>query len=179
MAVLEHRKNKDGSFSYRVQIRRNGVTIYKTFNTEEDARVFLWYKERLIDNMKNYELSLKETISFFHTIDLKCASMKNPKEIERMRILKVAFSEHFGGDKFLSKLTYDDWVNFAKYLLQKDVYRGAKTEVGKRKMSISTLRRTFAYISSCFSYAQSKGIDIENHPLMVIRTFISPKLNSQ
>jgi hypothetical protein len=82
-------------------------------------------------------------------------------------------------DKFISEISYDDWLTVAKSLLDSDVYKGAKTENGKRKMSIVTLLRRFGYISSIISYAQQQNIPIDNLPLKIIQTFIRPLMDKK
>lgn len=178
MARIEKRENKDGSFSYRVQIRKKGMDIYKTFSTEEAANLYSFYKESLIDNMVSFDVDLGKRVCLSHIVELKLKTIdpSDKRTINAYEKCLENFLFAFGKDPFLCDLTYDDWLETAKKIYEIPVYRGGKNERCKRKMSLETFRRYFAYMSSSISNAHSLGIELENHPLKVIRTFISPKL---
>lgn len=180
MAVIQKRKNGDG-FSYRVQIRKKGTEIYKSFITEEDAKLYAFYKERLIDNMAAFDVPLKLRVNLRQIIELKISSLdKTPKRAaEEFETAYARVSKYIKENKFIIDISMDDWLNIAKSMLQDDVFYGSKTENGKRKMSLLTLRRYFANISSAISYAQSQGIEIDNLPLKVIQTYINPKIKNK
>jgi len=162
MASISERENKDGTITYRVSIRKKGSSLEKSFYTKEDAELYSYYKERLIDNMSNFEVPIKDMVRMEEIIEMKKKSIldsdrrtKNSYDVNLSR-----FNEFFGKDKFLCNISYDDWVKFAKHLSDLTVYRGAKTEIGARKMSINTLRKVLAEFSSAFSHAISLGINI-------------------
>lgn len=176
MANIEKRLNADGSYSYRVSIRKKGIDIYRTFHTEEDAKLFEFYKERLITNMNNFDIPLRQRVTIGQLFELKENSMAEGRSKYDIGLCKQRCVSHFQ-ERFVVDISLDDWRNFCKNLLNTDVFRGGKTERGKRKMSFGTVRKIFANISSCISYARNLGIEVENHPLTIINTFINPSKN--
>ncbi len=181
MASIEKRKNSDGSFSYRLSIRKKNFEIYQTFYTEEDAKLYEFYKERLIDNMEAFEVPLKDRVTVEQIFELKIKEISeySPRNISDVNLSLDRIKQFFTNKKFINEFSFDDWLNFAKNLYGSDVFRGGKTEKGKRKMSIATLRRIFAVISSVYSNAIAMGIELENHPLKVIQTFITPLMKKE
>lgn len=175
MANIRKRISRTGEITYSVNIRRKDIDVCKTFFDEEDAKMYIWYKERLIDNMKNFEVPLSDRITLQQVFEMKISTIPecNRKAISDMNMSKNRLCEIFGKNKFLHEISFEDWVNAAKKLCTCDVFRGAKTENSKRKMSTSTLRKIFAYASSSISYALKKGLNFENHPLKVMQTYIN------
>jgi len=176
MASIEKRAKKNGEINYQVNIRRKGFEIYKTFRTEEDANLYAFYKERLIDNMDNFEIDIKNRVTLKDILEIKLNSVEDIRarqDIENSYMRVHPYIE----DKFLSEISYDDWLHIAKSLLGESVYRGAKNEKNKRLMSVSTLRRYFAVMSSIFSNAANHGIRVHNHPLDVLKAYIYPEVN--
>lgn len=182
MASIRKRPNGNG-FSYYVSIRKKNAEIHKSFQSEEDAKLYAFYKETLIDNMKNFDIPLNSRVTLRQIYELKIDN------IERDYWKKVSISDFEDSyknifpfikeNKFVCEFSYEEWLNAAKCLLNTDVFRGAKKEHTKRKMSLNTLRRHFASASSCFSFAQSQGLDLDNHPLKVIQTFITPLIKAK
>ncbi len=179
MATIEKRISSTGEITYRVQIRKKGSPeIYKTFYNKEDANLFIFYKERLIENMRNFDVPLKEIITLESLFEMKSKCFLEGQEREGREILNSYFRikeslERLGKTIiFYNDITYDLWVEIAKDLINQDVYRGAKTDAGKRKMSFSTLKNILARASSSVSFAISNGINLENHPLKVIQCYI-------
>jgi hypothetical protein len=174
MASFEKRKKNNGEYSYQVNIRKAEIQDYKTFSTEEDAKLYAWHKERLLTNMRNFEIPIEQRITIEQVFEIKTDQMKasDPKEILRFNNVKNRLIEAFGENKFIDKTNYQEWENIAKKLYQTEVYRGAQTEKGKRSMSISTLRSIFAYASAAFSATIAYGIPIDNLPLKVQQSYI-------
>jgi hypothetical protein len=179
MASITKKINQKGEMAFCVQIREKGVQIYKTFFSEEDANLFIFYKSKLLKNKENFDIPMKDRVTLDYCVDLKLRE-KNlcSKETISFESSRRKFNEKFGKEKFLCQLTYDDWLKAAKEIVSDPVYRGARTEKCKRIMNPSTLRRIFAYASSAISYATSKGIALENHPLKVIQTHITPMIKN-
>lgn len=177
MASIEVRTFKDGKKTYQVKIRRKGIEIYKSFKEKEDAEIYAYYKEKLIDNMKQFDIELKDRIRLSDIFDLKISSIDsiNKREIYDFKNSLIRFDDF--KSKFYHEISFEDWLECAKKMLNSDVYRGYKTEISKRKMSLYTLRKIFAHASSCISYANKKGIVLENHPLKVIQCFINKMKN--
>ena len=190
MGSISKRVNSNGEVSFSVKVRKQGIDITKTFFTEEDAKLFIYYKERLIKKgggggggggggKENFDVPLAKRITLDYCIDLKLQEKdRDCREISSFNCARDRFNEKLGKDKFLCELTYDDWLRVAKEMFIDPVYRGSKKEKNARIMSPTTLRRQFAYVSSSISYTISKGVEIENHPLKVIQTHISPMIKN-
>lgn len=181
MACIRTRVTKKNDEKYHVGIRKKGVEIHKSFLFKEDAELYAKWKENLIDCMDNFEVNIKNTITLEALFDLKIKSISEDSKRTILDITntKRTVLDYFNDKIFVSDISFEDWKNFAVALYDKDVYRGAKSGNNVRKISIETLRKLFAYASTAYSYAQSQGIEIENHPLRVIQTFITPlKKNS-
>jgi hypothetical protein len=179
MATIEKRKDSKGLDTFLARIRKNGINIHKTFYSEEDAKLFIFYKERLIENKSKFEVPISKRITLDYCVDLKLNEHeRNAKEISSFNHARDRLNDKLGKNKFLCEISYDDWLNAAKELLTKPVYRGSKKEKNARIMSPTTLRRIFAYASSSISYTISQGVEIENLPLKVIQTHIIPMIKS-
>lgn len=179
MATIRTRITKKNDEKYHVMIRKKGIDICKSFSKKEDAELFSKYKESLIDNMDAFEKDIKDTITLSSIFMMKLQSI-DPNSKRTFNDIKNAhktFSDFFCDKQFASEITFEDWKDFAIQLYGKDVYRGSKHGGNVRKISLETLRKLFAYASAAFSFAQSQGIEIENHPLRVIQTFIRPLSN--
>lgn len=178
MAVIIKRENKDGSTSFRVSIRTKNIEICKTFQNEEDAKLFIFFKEKLINNMSNFDIPIENRITLEQVIEMKLEEVDNHRSktdftMSASRIL-ACLKKH----TFLCELSFEDWVQACKNLSDKDVFRGSKNQHNARTPSLSTIRRVFATLSSAFSYAISKGIPVENHPLKIVQTFINDKMKT-
>ncbi len=177
MATIEERKNQDGTNVFRIQIRKhNHPIINKTFLTREDANLYVFYKERLIDNMDNFDIKINERITIQQVFEMKLENSENLDKRSKsdMENAFKLISSFIDIKKYCLKTTSEEWLECAKSLYGLDVYKGAKTENGKRKMSPLTLRRNFANASSAFSFAIINGIEIENLPLKILQTYINP-----
>ncbi len=169
MAVIQENKLKDGSFSYRVQIRKSGHSeIYKTFHTKEDAEIYCFYKERLIDNIEAFEVPIEKRMTLNEIFELK---LDASSKLDRKTVLDMENAYRL----------CDTYIDVKRYMYEitykfHNVFRGAKTDNGKRKMSPVTLRRHFACYSSAFSHAIGLGFNIENLPLKILQNYINPIL---
>lgn len=178
MATIEKRMGKDG-MSFKTLIRRKGLEICKTFKTEEDAKLYAFYKEKLIDNMEAFEIPLKDRISLNEILDLK---LRTIQDYDKRTINDLMFSfkrclRWLPEKKYYQDFTEEDWLNCAKNLYSEDSWRGSKSNL--LKISPVTLRRIFAMISSTVSHCQSLGIALDNLPLKIIQIFINPLIKSQ
>jgi len=176
MATITKIINKDNSLSYNVKIRRKNCQISQTFRTEEDAKLYEFFKERLIDNMESFDIPLHKRVTLKQIFELKINTLNSliKRSIAEFENPLKMFQDFFKEKLFIHEITLDDWTNAAKSFYQLNVFRGAKTDSGKRKMSPNSLRKIFASASSCFSYSQSLGIELDNFPLKVIQTYITP-----
>lgn len=178
MANIEKREGKEGT-TYRVAIRRKGIEIYKSFKTEEDAKLYVFYKERLIDNMEQFEVPLSERITLSEILDLKIGAVAGYDK-RTLNDLEMSFrkcKKHLPNKKYYYQFTENDWLKCAQQIYEEDAWRGSKANT--IKISPVTLRRIFANISSAISHCISLGIALENLPLKIIKTFINPMIKNQ
>jgi hypothetical protein len=174
------KENVNGEKSYRVRINFKNIEISKTFYDERDAKLFIKYKKRLLCNMENFEVNINQRVTIQDIFELKKRKIpiSDKKSLSDLHVALERFQNNLP-DKFLSQLTYEDWLECTKKLSQLDIYRGAKTEAGKRIISFKTLKKTLAIASSCVSNAIEEGIHIENFPLKVIQTFLIKLLKTK
>ena len=112
-------------------------------------------------------------MTILDVIMLKKNSVKESSHRDFNRVIQ-SLEKHVDLGSFCSSLTYDDWLDVAKKVLETPSFRGCVRN--KISISISTLRNIFASLSSCFSYARSMGVDIKNIPLDIVQNYINPKL---
>ncbi len=181
MASIREKKGKDGRSSWHVAIRKKDFEICKSFHCKEDAELYVIYKERLIDNISNFEVPIHQRLrlSDIYSMKIEKENITDPKTLNDYKNSLFRLQSFLGENTFLCNISPIQWINCAKELFKMDVFRGAKTETGRRPMSPITLKRIFAYASACFSYAQSKGIEIDNHALKVIQCYITPMINER
>lgn len=181
MAVITKRVSSKGEISFRTIIRKKGVDITRTFFSEEEAKMFSWWKENLITNMGNYEVPIQERVTLEDIFQLKMESSGNlsRRMIDDIRFSLERVTDILGKGRFCHEISFDEWKKVVEKLSQTEVFKGSKNSKNARVMSVSTLRRTFACISSMYSNAISHGIAIENIPLKIIKTVINPNINNE
>jgi hypothetical protein len=175
MATITENYRKD-KINYKVQIRKKGIDVTKTFSNKDDADLYIFYKERLIENMENFNVPINEQVTLTQIVELQISNVDlfKKRQINDVKRSLNRINEILGKDRLLSTISLEEWVECVKILYSMDVYKGAKTSNGKRKMSLSTLKKIFSHISSAISYAKKQGIIIENLPLKVIQSYIRP-----
>lgn len=178
MAHIKERLNNKGETTYSVCIRKKDFDIFKTFYSLEDAKLYEFWKERLIQNMDNFEIDLKDRVTIPQLYDMKSKTIDSCEKRYRtdFDFSKKRLVDFFGETRFIQSITYEEWVGFTRHLLDTDVYKGAKTEAGKRKMSPESARKILAYTSASISHAISQGIELNNLPLKVIQVYLRPYL---
>lgn len=63
MATIFQRKNKDGSVTWRIQIRRKGYPILcRSFSTQEEAEDFIKCEEFYCTNPENFKITEKDRL---------------------------------------------------------------------------------------------------------------------
>ena len=178
MGSIQKHESKNGN-SYQVQIRKKGIEIHKTFKTEEDANLFIFYRERLIDNMEAFDVTIEKRVTLEQLYEMKTKDIKPGKVYSDFLNSLQRIKPYFENKFFVEQHTYLDWLTAAKDLFSKEVYRGAKSERGRRIMSPKTLRRIFACASSVYSNAIAMGINVENLPLRVVQNYINPMIKKE
>lgn len=171
MASIEERKNNDGSISYRVQIRKKGIDMSKTFKDLETAKLFEWYKENLIDEMEAFEVPKSELFTLQDGYELKIKCMNEAGTYSSKYFLDLkrdyeAISAYIPKDTYLYKITFQDLDNLAKSLVQEILKVGGnqhdKTTGKDIQCSPRTAQRRLMCISSIYSILQQKGVNIKN-----------------
>jgi hypothetical protein len=177
MASIRKIKGKEG-ITYNVMIRKKDIEISRTFKGEEDANLYIFYKERLIDNMANFEVPLSQRVTLDQLFDLKRkeAAKLDRRTLNDIDLVQKRIKSCLPEKKFYHEYTYEDWIECAKKLYNIASFRGSKDNI--IKIAPKTLKRLFGVLSSVISCAIDKGIELDNHPLKVIQTFISPIISS-
>lgn len=181
MASIRRRMTKEGeSTSFTVDIRKKNISITRTFYTEEDAKLFEFYKERLIQNMENFNVPLKDRVTLRNLFELKILTIddSNKRMRDELNCTLERLEKIFGADKYVNEINYDQWLDAAKTLYATPVFIGFDKESNRRQMSVNTLKRIIASASSVMSYALTKGIDVENHPIKIIQKYVNNLINS-
>ncbi len=162
MALIEIKSGK-----YMVKIRKKGFPeISQTFETEEDANLFIKYKEDFFDQISSFEPSPKELITIGMAIDLKIQEQESKnasqKTIESIRLLKFIFSDVI--DESIHDITEKRWLDIAMKLLSRKILSGKKD----RTISFRTVFNRFNTLSTIFSYLISLNyIDVNPvHPIV-------------
>lgn len=150
----------------------------KTFSTFEDAKIFEFYKERLIENIDNFNIPIEKRIRLIDIIDMKKTMFKDPRAISELETGFKRCLKFLPAHTFLCELTFDDWHECMKKIatFPFPVKFGAKE---KKPLSTMSIRRIFATTSAAFSHAISMGLSIENYPLKLIQTFLNPSIKSK
>lgn len=169
MASFENRNGRT-----RVVIRRKNVEISATFDTEESAQLWAKYKDRLIDEMHNFDVPKKDLIIFSDSIKFKMESLQqnksHPKTVTDIRTLLNTFSEF--NDLEMSKITYEMILSKAQELLNSITRKGGSKnnpDSGrKQQMSPHTVMSRLRQLSSVYSNLLEMGVQIDNIPLKVI-----------
>lgn len=172
MAIIQ---KSDGMFA--VNFKLKGQDVVRYFSEEEDAKIYLWHRNRL-DELKNaYDIPINERITLREMVEIKNGESldKASRTLKQISLAQERTQEQLPQDKrYVHEYTYDDWLNAAKGLYNTEIHRGSVSN--KISMSLGTLRRDFAYLSSCYSHIIAKGVKIENMPLKVLQTYINPLL---
>lgn len=176
MASIESRVNKDGSVSWRVQIRRKDRVLASTFRDKETAEMWAHYKESLIDEIEAFEVPKEELVTFKDMIELKVKeaieSKTSPRYIKDLRNDMEEFSNRLGRDRFVNEISYEELFEVVKGMI------GEKTKIGGTKSDITTgspvnrspasVRRKLASYSTCITVLQKNGLNIDNIALKIM-----------
>lgn len=167
MASIEERNG-----SFRVNIRKKGVEITRTFKERHTAELWALWKEDLIDNMNAFDVKVERTLTLADAIGLKTQELidKGSIEIQDIHNINEVFKPFIS--KFLYEITLNDYNEHCRLMLSSEVIRGGKKGVegtGKKVIqSPQTVLRKFVILASVYSYLIKKGFDIENHPQKVV-----------
>lgn len=166
-----------------MEIRKGDSTFYKTFQTEEDAKLYEFYKERLLNNLENFEVDISNRLTLENIIEMKIkhdGQSLHPKNVVDMKYSFKRIIDFLPTNKkFYVQYTFEDWVESLKHLQSQPVYRGAKTELGKRVISLKTIRKVFAHLSSAISFCQTQGIKLDNLPLKILQVHVNKLINNK
>lgn len=178
MALIEKRIQKDGALSFRAHIRKKGIDISRTFSTREDAELFVFYRQRLIDNMSAFEIPIKDRLTLQDICELKQKTITEVRAIAEFDNAHKRIVENMKEHKFLCQLIYEDWVECLEKVSKLEIQVKYNSKIMTIISPIS-VRRIFATISSAFSHAISLGIPLENYALKLIQNKINPALKKE
>lgn len=174
---IKERISEKGVKSYRVMIRKRGQEIMKTFSAKEDAELFEYYRTKLVENMANFDVDVKDRVRLIDVIDLKIRRLKDERSCGELELSCKRVLEHMKAHTFLCELTFKDWYACFDKI--------SKLEIPMRNnskmmvlISPTSVRRIFAGLSSAFSTAIMSGIQIENYPLDIVQKLINPAIKS-
>lgn len=163
MASIREREGK-----YQVVIRKKNCELSATFADEETAKLWAYYKEKMIDEIEAFEVPLKELFTLNDFIHLKIEMLKKedkyPKTIGDINYLKKEFSEFL--DFPMGNITYELLREKAHAMLGSIVRKGGdhKNNSGgiQNQQSPATVVRKMRYLGSVFSLAQEHNLKIDN-----------------
>lgn len=180
MATIRVKRGK-----YQVEIKRNGVLIYKTFSNKESAELYKRYREELEEEMNNFDVPKEKLITLDAAIDYKIHLLKeknsDPKTISDTENLKNYFSEFLNLQ--VCELTKDMLQEKIDKMLHQMVRRGGTEKVkDSGRMSIqspATVKRKMSYLSAVYSSLTTLGITVHNpaYPLLAYLTQIMKQKN--
>jgi len=175
MATITERICRNKKVCYTTYIRMNDIEEKKTFLNREDAEVYADWKENLIRNFKNFNVPIRETIRLIDVFELKRELVKDQRTYDELDLSYQRVYSRLKQHIFLCELDYRDWKDCFDRIstIEIPIKHNAKTKV---IISPNSVRRIFATLSSAFSSAIEKGIDIENYPAMIIQKVINPSL---
>ncbi len=173
MAVIRERQGKNGKQTFSVVIRKKGKEEGKTFLTREDAELYEFYKERMITNMKNFDVPLCERMRLIDIAEIKLPQLDNERAKSEIHTALKRCIENMKKHVFLNELTLEDWRECLVKIQEMKVPVKFKSKE-MVNLSLSSIRRIFATLSSVFSHAINHGIALENYPLKVLQLYINP-----
>jgi hypothetical protein len=178
MATLRNRSGK-----FYVMIRKKGhPTLHRVFSNKEDAEIFAYWKEDILEQITNFEPPLEELITLDTAIEMKIQEATNQKlgkkTIKDIKDLKNYFANLL--DQSLFSISYENLMCAYNELSKKEIRRGGSIIKGGiyKLPSQKTLRNRFAILSSVYSLMIKKGVKIVNHPLNIL-SFIKDKLYTE
>lgn len=177
MASIDKHQNLDGTFKYRLQIRKKGhPEISKNFTTEEDAKLYAAWKEDIIDQINSFDPQIEELMTLGAAIDLKEKNLRErgisvkdsvPDTI-RLRKQFDVFLE-----VSLKNISYKDYIEHANLMIKTPVRHGGdpkniNTGVARLPAKKTILSR-YNILQGVYSYMIELGLKVENHPNKIIK----------
>lgn len=163
MGFIEERKCSDGKVSYRCEIRRKGHPhIHQTFSDRETAELFIFYKERLIEEMRAFEVPISKMLTLQEGYEIKKKVSMNkeahPKYMSDMEADLNAIFEFVDPSTLMESINFNMLEEWVTKMLRTTVFKGGqKAREGKertgheRSISPATIRRRLATLSTIFN----------------------------
>jgi len=149
--------------SYQVRVRVRNIDATATFIDESDAKLWGWYRERLMINMGAFSPPLSETITLSDAIDTKMTSMTGVS-VKDMKVLFSTYAEWL--ELPLASITSEMIVDRTKHQLSSQTRRGGnsrdKSTGSVRQIAPKTVEGHLRRLSSVFGYMIEKGIKMLN-----------------
>jgi hypothetical protein len=146
-----------------VQIRRKDAEFTAGFREESDAKLWAWYKERLLDNMSAFSPANGEMITIGDAVDLKIQSISGPSAKD-LKSLFSTYPEWMGVP--LTSLTSKMILEKTRQQLTEKVRRGGNPKDPStghlRQVSPATIAGHLRRLSSVYGYMIEQGVDILN-----------------
>lgn len=169
MAYIRESENQDGKKKYNVEIRTRKNIIRKTFEDRKTAELFAWYKEKLIKEMDNFELELKQMITLKDAMDVFMSqdfTHKNPKYIPDSKADYQQIIQFIPESTYLneiSKETLEEFIkNLSKCVLKKGGSKNKDSGIIK-PISPKTMKRRLSFLSNLINTVNAlTGSNISN-----------------
>jgi hypothetical protein len=167
MATIREKVSKNG-VRYYVSIRRKNETIYSSFGDKETAELFAFIKEKVIDEMENFDIPSSQLIRLKDAFEIKKMDMiseqKNKKSLQDLNISYSIFESILSPDFYLIDINWDKLQEITKILLNKKVQHGGnyKTLNNLKLISPTTVRKHLMNLSSLYGNLIKKGINLKN-----------------
>lgn len=154
-----------------ILIRRKGIQMSATIRDEETRKLWVAYKEDVIDQMYYFDVPLQEMITLKDAIELKVKelekSCKDQRTVGDVKRLEVDFKEFL--EIPLNKIKYDTLMEKVKNMLKSTVFYGGdgKGKGDERIQSSTTVLRKIRVLCTVFSNMINQGVNVENPALRV------------
>ncbi|OGT44265.1 MAG: hypothetical protein A3F13_02545 [Gammaproteobacteria bacterium RIFCSPHIGHO2_12_FULL_40_19] len=154
-----------------ILIRRKGVQMSATIRDEKARKLWVAYKEDIIDQMYYFDVPLQDMITLKDAIELKLKELeregKDQRTIGDVKRLEIDFKEFI--EFPLNKIKYDALMEKIKDMLKATVFYGGagKGTGSERVQSSTTVLRKIRVLSTVFSNMINQGVNVENPALRV------------
>lgn len=163
MATIQQRKTKDGSTSYRVQVRLRGYPpATATFTRKGDARAWAATTESAMRDGRHFpdHEAKRRTLAELVDRQLETVKTKRPHDYSRQRVLLGWWKARIGGYA-LSQVTPALVAEFRDKLLAENI----GSEEAPRTRSPATANRHLSALSKAFTNAVREWGWLQNNPL--------------
>lgn len=189
MGSIRESITKNGKKSFHALIRKRGnKTIVKTFRDLETAKLFLWYKEKIIEEMAAFEVPMSQLISLQDGYEIKKATAsrenRHAKYCSDLEVDFKSISEWIPAGTLLKEIKFQQLDSMIKGMNKTTVFRGGtpggKGERTGKEVQISpnTMRRRLTALSTIYNTANAEtGANLINPVTAYMPVFRKQYLN--